>query len=293
MCFIAMSICLKSAGELPLGQVIFFRSAFAVIPILMLLAWQNRLRGALRTDHPLSHVMRGLVGVVSMSLQFFALTRLPLPEAVTLNYAQPLFVVVFSAIFLGELVRAYRWGAVIVGLIGVIIISWPNLSLFTSGNGFTNDQASGVIAALSATAISAVAMLLIRHLVKTERSATIVMWFSLTSAAVGLLTYPLGWSALTSTQSAYLIAAGLLGGVAQILMTEGYRHAEASTVAPFEYSSMIWAITAGYFIFGEVASWNMLTGGLIVVASGIFIIWRESQLGLERAKARKATVPGS
>lgn len=290
--FLGMSICLKAAGDVPLGQLVFYRSAFAIVPIVLMLTWQHKLVSGLQTTHPYSHVLRGLVGVASMGLQFFALTHLPLPEAVTLNYAQPLFVIVFSAVFLGERVRAYRWGAVLFGLIGVVIISWPSLSLFTSGQGFTNAQAAGVSAALTATAVSAVAMLLVRRLVKTEKSATIVLWFSLTSTVAGLLTLPFGWVTLSWTQFTLLIVAGLCGGIAQILMTEGYRHAEVSTVAPFEYTSMIWAIAAGYFLFGEIASVYMIVGGLIVVAAGLFIIWREHRLGLERAAAKKVTLPG-
>jgi drug/metabolite transporter (DMT)-like permease len=290
--FTGMSICLKAAGELPLGQVVFYRSAFAVVPIVVMLAWQRKLATGLRTSHPYSHVLRGLVGVFSMSFIFYALTHLSLPEAVTLNYAQPLLVIIFSAVFLGEIVRAYRWGAVAIGLVGVVIISWPNLSLLTSGEGFDNEHALGVLAALMGAAASAFVTLLIRRLVKTERSATIVLWFSLTSSVAGLMTLPFGWASLDWSQLAILVTAGLLGGVAQILMTEGYRHAEASTVAPFEYTSMILAIAAGYFLFEEVASINMIIGGLIVVAAGLFIIWREHRLGLERAAAKKVTLPG-
>lgn len=290
--FLGMSICLKAAGDVPLGQLVFYRSAFAIVPIMLMLAWQNKLLRGFKTQHPASHILRGLVGVASMGLQFFALTHLPLPEAVTLNYAQPLFVIVFSAVFLGEMIRAYRWGAVLFGLVGVVIISWPSLSLFTSGQGFTNAQAAGVTAALTATAVSAVAMLLVRRLVKTEESATIVLWFSLTSTVAGLLTLPFGWVSLSWPQLTLLVSAGLCGGVAQILMTEGYRHAEVSTVAPFEYTSMIFAIAAGYFLFGEVASVNMIIGGLIVVAAGLFVIWREHRLGLERTAAKKASPPG-
>jgi len=291
--FVGMNTCLKAAGVLPPGQLVFFRSAFALIPILLVLAWQGKLATGLRTQHYFSHVLRGLVGVASMLLGFFALTRLPLPEAITLGYAQPLLVVVFSALFLGEVVRAYRWAAVAVGILGVLVISWPKLTLFTSGEGFGDAQAMGVAAAFAAAAISAVALLLVRHLVKTERSATIVLWFSLTSAVASLASVPFGWAPLNLVQWTFLIGAGLCGGVGQMLMTEGYRHAEVSTVAPFEYTSMIWAVALGYFVFGDIASTNMLVGGLIVVGAGIFIIWRERRLGLERAAARKVTAPGT
>lgn len=289
--FVGMGSFIKLAGVLPAGQVVFFRSFFAIVPILIFLAWRRQLRLALYTTRPISHIVRGLVGVTGMYLGFFALIRLPLPENTTLNYAQPLMVVVFSAIFLHEVVRAYRWSAVVIGLVGVIILAWPKLTLFTGEQAMDNAQALGVVAALVAAAIGAVAALLIRRLVLTEPSATIVMWFSLLCAVCGLASYPLGWAALTPLQTCYLIASGLCGGVAQILMTETYRHADVSTVAPFDYTSIIFASIAGYFLFGDLPTIHMIVGGTIVVGAGIFIIWREHQLGLPRAAARKVTPP--
>lgn len=289
--FVAMSAFIKAAGQLPAGQIVFFRAFFAILPIIAVLAWRHELRTALHTANPWSHIARGCVGVTSMGLGFFALTRLPLPDAITLNYAQPLLVVVFSALFLHEAIRFYRWSAVVVGLVGVVIISWPKLTLFSDGSAMANEQAVGVIAALCAAALSAVAMLLVRRLVHTERTPTIVLWFSLTAAAAGLLTIPFGWQALTFQQAALLVAAGVCGGLGQILMTESYRHAEASTVAPFEYTSMILGIAVGYLAFGDLPTAHTIVGGLIVIAAGIFIIWRERQLGLERGKARKVSAP--
>lgn len=289
--FVAMASLIKAAGQVPAGEIVFFRSAFAIIPILILLAWRHELRTALKTSRPLSHIARGLVGVTSMALGFFALTRLPLPEAITLNYAQPLLVVVFSALFMGEVVRLFRWSAVIVGLIGVIIISWPKLTLFTGGTVMGNDEALGVTAALIAAAVSAIAMLLVRRLVHTEKTATIVLWFTLTSTVAALCTIPFGWEALSGMQYACLIGSGLCGGVGQILMTESYRHAPMSTIAPFEYTSMILGITVGYFAFGDLPTIYTLVGGSIVVGAGLFIIWREQRLGLTRGQARKVSPP--
>jgi drug/metabolite transporter (DMT)-like permease len=289
--FVGMSTFIKASGQLPAGQIVFFRSFFAIFPILMFLAYQRQLRTALVTTRPLNHILRGVVGVSSMMLGFFALTRLPLPEAITLNYAQPLLVVVFSALFLSERIRVYRWSAVVVGLIGVFIISWPKLTLLDAPGGISNQEALGVAAALIAAGISAVALLLVRNLVRTEKTATIVLWFSLTASVVGLLTLPLGWQALSAEQAVLLVAAGFCGGIAQILMTEAYRHAEASTVAPFEYTSMILGIVVGYLAFGDLPTIHMLVGGAIVVAAGIFIIWRERQLGLKRGAARKVVPP--
>lgn len=289
--FVAMSSCIKASGQVPAGEIVFFRSFFAVIPILAMLAWQHQLSTALATERPFNHIMRGLVGVSSMGLSFFALTRLPLPEAITLNYAQPLLVVVFSAIFLGETIRIYRWSAVVAGLAGVCIVSWPNLTLFGSDAGVDSGVAVGAVAALVAAAISAVAVLLVRSLVRTEKSATIVLWFSLCAAAAGALTFPFGWEPLTMQQASLLIASGLFGGIAQILMTEAYRYATVSTVAPFEYTSMILGIIVGYVVFGDIPTAYTLIGGAIVVAAGLFIIWRERQLGITRSGARKVVPP--
>jgi drug/metabolite transporter (DMT)-like permease len=289
--FVAMSSCIKAAGTVPAGQIVFFRSFFALFPIVVFLAFQGKLGTAFSTKRPLNHIARGVVGVCAMGLGFFALIRLPLPEAITLNYAQPLLVVVFSSIFLGEAIRVYRWSAVAVGLVGVLVTSWPELTLLGSGAALGDQEVLGVIAALVAAAISAVAMLLVRNLVQSEPTATIVLWFSVTASILALLSLPFGWQALTPVQAGLLIAAGFCGGVAQILMTAAYRHAEASVVAPFEYTSMLLGIVVGYLAFGDVPTIHMLIGGLIVVAAGIFIIWRERQLGLERARTRQATPP--
>lgn len=289
--FVAMSSCIKAAGTVPAGQIVFFRSFFAIFPIVVFLAFQGKLGTAFSTKRPLNHIARGVVGVCAMGLGFFALIRLPLPEAIALNYAQPLLVVVFSSIFLGEAIRVYRWSAVAVGLVGVLVISWPELTLLGSGAALGDQEVLGVIAALVAAAISAVAMLLVRNLVQSEPTATIVLWFSVTASILALLSLPFGWQALTPAQAGLLVAAGFCGGLAQILMTAAYRHAEASVVAPFEYTSMLLGIVVGYLAFGDVPTVHMLIGGVIVVAAGIFIIWRERQLGLERARTRQATPP--
>lgn len=289
--FVGMQAFIKLAGLVPPGQIVFYRSFFAMVPILILLAWTGEIRSAVYTQRPGRHVVRGLVGVTSMALGFFALTRLPLPEAIVLNYAQPLLVVVISALVLGETVRVFRWSAVAVGFVGVLIISWPKLTLFGSAEGMGSDEALGVVAALAAAAISAVALLQVRSLVTTDRSSTIVIWFSLTASAAGLLSMPFGWAPLTAWQIFVLVMSGICGGIAQILMTEAYRYASVATVAPFEYSSILFGLAVGYLLFADVPTAYTLVGGAIVVASGLFIVWREQRLGLERAKTPKVSPP--
>ena len=289
--FVGMSTAIKAAGEVPAGQIVFFRSFFAIFPILLFLAFRRELRTAFVTKRPGGHIMRGLAGVTAMGFGFFALTQLPLPEAITLNYAQPLLVVVFSALILGENVRMYRWTAVAIGLIGVVIVSWPKLTLFTSGAGMSDKAAMGVVAALVAAGLSAIAMLLVRNLVHTERTATIVLWFSLSASVMALFSIPFGWQSLSWQQTVLLVTGGFAGGVAQLFMTEAYRHAEASTVAPFEYTSLILGIIVGYLVFGDLPTLHTLVGGAIVIGAGIFIILRERRLGIERKAAKTATPP--
>ncbi|MCO5159869.1 MAG: DMT family transporter [Mesorhizobium sp.] len=289
--FVGMQSFIKLAGIVPAGQIVFYRSFFAMVPILILLAWTGELRTGFRTARPGRHIVRGIVGVSSMALGFFALTRLPLPEAIMLNYAQPLLVVVISALVLGEKVRFFRWTAVAVGFLGVLIISWPKLTLFASDEGMGSAEALGVVAAITAAAISAVALLQVRALVATDKSSTVVIWFSLTASIAGLLTIPFGWAPLTGWQLFFLVMSGICGGIAQVLMTEAYRYASVATVAPFEYSSILFGLVVGYLLFADIPTIHSIVGGAIVVGSGLMIIWREQRLGLERGKARKVTPP--
>lgn len=289
--FVGMQACLKATGTLPPGQMVFFRSFFAIFPIVLVLALRGQLKGAVRTRHPFSHVARGGVGVVSMALGFYALTLLPLPEWIALGYAQPLLVVVIGAVFLGETVRVFRWSAVLAGFAGVLVISWPKLTLLAGGTSVGRAEALGVVICLASAAVSAVAITLVRRLVRTENTATIVLWFSLTASAASVLTLPFGWQGLSPAQGLLLVLSGICGGLGQMLMTEGYRHAELSTVAPFEYTSMLLGIAIGFFFFGEVPTPNMVAGGLIVVASGLVIIWRERRLNPDRVRARQVPPP--
>ncbi len=128
--FVAMSTLLKAAEGVPVGQLIFFRSFFAIFAILLYLGWRGQLSGVFRTQNGFSHFWRGLVGVCSMSMSFFALTKLPLPEAIAINYASPLITVILGAVILHEVVRFYRWSAVLIGLGGVMVIIWPRLTVF-------------------------------------------------------------------------------------------------------------------------------------------------------------------
>lgn len=287
--FVCMQTFIKLAGtDVMPGQVTFYRSAFALVPIIGYLAFRGQLRTAFHTKNPFGHFKRGFLGILAMGLGFYGLLHLPMPEAIAMGYASPLLAVVFAAVILKERVRAYRWTAVAVGLVGVIIISWPKLSLFRDG-GFQSEQAMGAIAVLVAAAMAALAMIQVRQLVETEKTPTIVLYFSLIAALLSLLAVPFGWPSLPWEVAGFLVLSGFCGGVAQIFLTESYRHADVSAVAPFEYSSILLGIVISYFMFAEVPTSSMLVGTAIVISAGIYIILREHQLGLDRRRARKAS----
>jgi drug/metabolite transporter (DMT)-like permease len=196
--------------------------------------------------------------------------------------------VVLAAFFLGETVRIYRWTAVLVGLVGVAIISWPKLTLFREG-GVQSDQAIGAVTVLLASVLGGMAMIQVRKLVEEEKTSTIVLYFSITASVFSLATLPFGWDLLDLWPQLHLIAAGFCGGVAQILLTESYRHADVSTIAPFEYTSIVLGAIIAYVVFGDIPTGSMLLGTAIVVAAGIFIIYREHRIQLERrASGRSA-----
>jgi drug/metabolite transporter (DMT)-like permease len=123
-----------------------------------------------------------------------------------------------------------------------------------------------------------------RRLTATETTSSIVFYFSLSCALAGLATWPFGWIAPNGWQLAALLGSGLVGGIGHILMTESFRYAPASMIAPFDYSTMVWAFVLGYFMFGEVPTVYVYAGALIVAGSGLFVIWRERQLGLRRER---------
>jgi drug/metabolite transporter (DMT)-like permease len=289
--FTVMAAMAKAAMETaPVGQTVFFRSFFALPPILVWAATQGTLAEAVRVNSPRAHVFRGLVGVAAMGAGFGALAYLPLPEAIAIGYAAPLIATGLAALTLGETVRGHRWAAVTVGLCGVTVMLWPRLTLLGSGGG-TSTEALGAALALGGAALVAVVTVQIRRLTQTETTLSIVFWFTVTCTLTALTTAPWGWALLSPQETLLLVGAGLLGGTAQILMTEGYRHADASTLAPFEYSSMVYGLGIGFLVFAEIPSTTVLIGAAVVIGAGLYIIHRERRLRIDRAAERQVRAP--
>ncbi|MEL6807297.1 MAG: DMT family transporter [Pseudomonadota bacterium] len=288
--FMVMAAMIKEATQsVPAGQAVFFRSFFAM-PIIMVWIWhRGDLRQALVPVNLMGHIWRGLFGTTAMALTFAGLGLLPLPEVTAIGYATPMFTVILAALMLGETVRLFRISAVALGLVGVMIVIWPRLSVDADTLGTAG--MIGALMVLGASILRALVQIHIRTLVKTEHTAAIVFYFSLTATLLSLLSLPFGWVVPSAFDATLLIGAGLVGGVAQILVTSSYRFGGASMLAPFDYASLIFAAIIGYFIFAEVPTLNMVAGAALVVLGGVLIIWRERQLGMDRRRARQVTDP--
>ena len=276
---------LKLAGNVPVGEIVFFRAFFALIPLAILSHHTIGLAEMVKTDRPWLHLIRSAIGSSSMFLGFAALKLLPLADITAFGFVQPIFAVILAAIMLREKVGPYRGMAVVVGFAGVMIMLQPQggaLSMIEHG------MSLGAGLALAGSLCSAFVVIFIRQMSTSEKSETIVFYFMSFCAVLGALTMiwwrvPLGWAAV-----AFLISGGICGGFGQIMMTFSYRDAEPSLLAPFDYLSMIWAVTLGYLIFAEVPAAMVILGAAVVTAAGVFIAVREHRIGRELASRVEA-----
>ncbi len=284
--FAAMSALVRQLGDVaPVGQLVFFRSACAIPPVLLIYALRGELMSAVRTSRPLGQLGRGALSVAGMFTNFSALTRLPLADATAITFASPLITVALAAIILKEQVRFYRWTAVLVGFGGVIVMLIPHFDVnHYAAAGAASVATVGSLFAITAAFCSAGTVIQTRRLAQSETTSSIVFYFSLVTALAGAVTLPFAWHTPTGSELLALCSLGVLGGIAHIFLTESYRHATASVVAPFDYSAMLWALLLGYWVFGELPSALVYAGAIIVAGAGLFVIWRERQLGLQRKR---------
>ena len=279
----------KAADRVPAGQAVFFRSACA-LPVVFIWLWlRGDIAHGLRTHNYRGHIMRSVAGTIAMGLGFAGLKYLPLPEVTALRFITPILIVIFAAILLGERIRLVRITAVLMGLVGVLIILWPRLGDGLAGAG--QREMIGAAMVLGSASFAAFAQIFIKRMASVESTAAIVFYFSMTSLSLSLLSAPFGWVWPTDTEWALLVGMGFVGGLGQVLLTSSYRFADASTLAPFTYVSMIWALLIGYFVFEEVPTMMMLAGAALVILSGVAIVLRERQLGKGRAAMRNVAQP--
>ena len=268
--FAVMSAMAKFLGEnFSTVQIIFFRSLFALLPLLFVL-YNTSIGEIIRVQRPGLLAFRTLMGLSAMTLFFAAITLLPLAEVVALAFAAPIFSTMLGSLFLGEKVGIHRWGAVVVGLIGVLVMLRPGSALFSLWS----------LLPLASAIFYSLGVICVRTLSRTESAATIVLYFSVISVAVSGTALPAYWSTPTLPQLGLLAAMGFTGGVMQLCTANAIKRAEVTVLAPFEYTSLLWSALLGYLLWNEFPGTHLWIGAFLVCCSALYIVFREA-----RAKA--------
>ena len=266
-CFAMMDASVKWLDMFPVGQVLFSRFFFGLIPILMLVP-RSEFKTFYKTSRPKLHAFRAITGTLAIIALFIALREIPLADVVSLTFGGPIFVTLGSIFFLSEKVGVKRWLAVLIGFFGMLLIVKPayeELNIY-------------YIFPIIFCIFFACVALSIRSLSSTEPNYRIALYFSLLSMIVGLLTLPFGWVMPNKFELFLLIFTGLVGSVANILLTVSLRYAEASLVTPTKYLNLVFAILLGYFIWSEIPKLLTLVGAGLIIISSVIIFMRESEL---------------
>ena len=250
----------------PTIEIVFFRSAFAFLPLLPALLRGGR--AALRTRRPFVQAGRAAIGLVSMAAFFYCFRQMPLADVFGIAFSAPIFVTAFSVPLLGERVGIRRWSAVVVGFLGVLVMVRPDSGLFASASWI----------ALFATVLYALGQIFVRDLTRTETTTCIVFYVTLTTTLVSATAMPFVWVMPGPGDAALLAAVGILGGLAQLAFTRAFRLAPAAVVSPFDYTGLLYAGVIGYSVWGDVPTLTFLVGAAIVMASGLYILHRETRL---------------
>jgi drug/metabolite transporter (DMT)-like permease len=271
----------KWAGQHGAGvaEILFYRQIGSVVCAATFVAFGPGF-GSLRTKRFPAHAMRMAIGVVAMLLNFLMVTLLPLAEATAIGFSVPIFATLLAAVVLREPTGKWRWGAVIVGFAGVLVIIQP---------GSEHISAYGGAVALGAVVSTACATIAIRHLGATEAVATTVFWFGATSLVPLGLAMPVVAHGHDAATFAVIAALSLAGGIAQLALTGALRLAPVSLVMPMDYSALLWASLLGLLLFDQAPSHWTCLGAPIVIAAGLVILWREHRLRI--AGSALAAVP--
>lgn len=278
--FSVLNVLVKTlAAGYPVAEVAFFRNLFA-LPLICLMVAMGGGWDQLRTRRLGAHLWRSAIGVTCMLLLFLAFDLLPLADAVAYSFAAPLFVTALSVPLLGERVGLHRWGAVVVGFVGVLLMLRPGGEVLNLG----------ALAALAAALCQALAMVAIRQLTRTEAPLVTVFYFTVFSTLLTGLLLPLGWRTPLGWDLALAVSLGVVGGIAQYCLTRAHALAPAALVAPFNYMALLWSVLFGFVIWGDVPEPLTMAGAAVVMASGLFILYRESRRGSRLPAGVSATV---
>lgn len=262
--FSLMDVIVKWSDDYPVGQVLFFRGFCGIIPILFLIP-KDRYSDFYKTTRPFLHFKRCLAGLIALVSIFIALRNLPLATVVSITFAAPIFTTIFSIFLLNEKVGLYRWMAVLVGFAGIIIISEP---------GFSSFNLYYIYPIIFCLGLSYVAIA-IRKLSSTEPVWLISFFFSFSIMLLSFLSFYQNWILPSLIDLFLLSLIGILGGLANLWLSQSYKYSEVSLVTPLKYLALVFAIIFGYFIWDEVPTFKTLLGAGLVIFSSFIIFRRE------------------
>jgi drug/metabolite transporter (DMT)-like permease len=265
--FVLMSVCIKATGDhIPLFQVVFFRNFFALIPLFFVIYFL-KLKISTINKYPL-HLGRAIIGITAMSLFFISIRYVPLVEMQTISFSSVFFISILSVFFLGEKIGYRRIIAVIVGFIGVVIILNPGSAIFSNYS----------FLPLIASFFLSIAVIFLKKILLTNNNILSVWIFTAFCTVISLFFYDDTWIWPQGYDLIFMIASGFLGFIAQICLTKSFQMADASLLAPLDFSSVIWSFLIGYIFFQEFITLNVLYGGLIIIMSVSYIFYRERVL---------------
>lgn len=264
--FAGMALCVKKASiEAPVGQIVFWRSSIALIPIALYLMYLKIFPIALKTQNWKGHLERSLYGCLAMFLSFLSLSYLPLSLAAIFGFLAPLLAIPVAAFYLGERPSFYLIGMVFLGFLGVVVTLYPSLG----SSGFSQATIIGSFAGLAMAITTACAKVKIKQLTHTEHSGSIAFYFALVCSFIGGLTGFFGWASVENESIFWLIGAGFFGGAAHVVMTEAIARVSISTLAVFEYTAIVWAIGLDYSFFGDIPDPISVFGLFMVFFAGV------------------------
>ena len=265
--FVLMSVCIKATGDhIPLFQVVFFRNFFALLPLFLVIYFYKLEIKSI--NNMKMHIARAILGISAMSLFFISLRYVHLVEMQTVSFSSVFFISILSVIFLGEKIGYRRIIAIVFGFIGVVIILEPNQNIFSNYS----------ILPLIASLFLSFAVIALKKILKTNNNILSVWVFTMMCTLISLCFYNQSWIWPNNLDLLFMIASGVLGFIAQICVTKSFQLADASLLAPLDFSSVIWSFFFGYLFFNEILTSNILIGGTIVLLSVGYIFYRERVL---------------
>ncbi len=252
------------------AEIAFYRNAIAALPFLFIIFALKKRHITKINSRPKTVVARAIIGTISLIVTFAAYAHLPMADATAFLFTSSLMIPILGIFFLSEKVGLYRWGAIIIGFIGVLIMLKPSGDV----------HYIGVMFALGAACLHAILHIILRSLGKTEKPETVTFYFVTIGALTAAIPFPFFYTPVSMENIPLLIGVGLSGVIAQFLVSTAYKNAEATIVTVFNYSGIIWATLFGWMIWNDWPALTIWIGGTIVIASNLFILWRESRKGL-------------